>query len=86
MSKYLIKTTEQYRCDTEGEAKQLIQDAKQSGEYSLIKSTDEIKNTKQKGEIVDEWHRVTLTKIFTEEKEPSVQMNVHYGNTEENFE
>lgn len=71
--KYLIKTTEQYRCDTEQEALELISSAKQATEYEVTKYNNEIKNTKLKGEIVDEWHRVTITKVFTEEKEP-------YGN------
>lgn len=70
MSVYLIKVTEQYRCDSESEAEKLINEAKQSGQYTVIKSSSEIKNTKAKGEIVDEWRRVLITKEFTSEKEP----------------
>ena len=29
-----------------------------------------VKERKQKGEVVDEWHQVVLTKIFDDEKEP----------------
>lgn len=68
--RYLIKTTEQYRCDSEGEATGLIEEVKRNGEYVLTKSSSEIRTVKQKGEVVDEWYRVTLTKVFTEEKEP----------------
>jgi len=70
MSSYLIKVTEQYRCDSEAEAKNLIEEAKHDSQYTVIKSSSEIKNKKLKGEIVDEWHRVIITKEFTSEKEP----------------
>ena len=70
MSVTLIKTTEQYRCDSEEEARKLIEDAKHSSQYTVIKSSSEIKVLKQKGEIVDEWRRVLITKEFTDEKEP----------------
>lgn len=70
MAKYLIRTTEMYRCGTESEAKALIEEAKGSSEYSLVKYTSEHKERKAKGEIIDEWMRVTLTKQYDDEKEP----------------
>lgn len=76
MSCYLIKITEQYRCDTEEEAKKLINYAKKSTKYTLIKSSDEIKTAKAKGEIIDEWHRVVLTKEFCSEKEPTEEVEL----------
>ncbi len=79
MSKYLIKTTETYRCDTEEEAKALIEEAKQNHIYTVTKNSSEIKTLKQKGEIVDEWRRVTITKEFTSEKEPAESIEIHYG-------
>lgn len=78
MSRYLIKVTEQYRCDTEAEAVNLINEAKQNGQYTVTKSSSEIKTQKQKGEIVDEWRRVLITKEFTSEKEPAEQISVSY--------
>lgn len=78
MSRYLIKVTEQYRCDTEAEAVNLINEAKQNGQYTVTKSSSEIKTQKQKGEIVDEWRRVLITKEFTSEKEPTEQISVSY--------
>jgi len=80
---YLIKVTEQYRCDTAEEAKQLIEDAKKNGQYTVIKSSDEIKNCKSKGEVVDEWHRVLLTKEFNEEKMPESYVMPKYTEEEE---
>ena len=70
MSSYLIKVTEQYRCDSEAEAKNFIDEAKRNNQYTVTKSSSEIKTMKQKGEIVDEWRRVLITKEFNQEKEP----------------
>ena len=78
MSKFLIKTTEQYRCDSESEAKRLIEEAKADKNYSLGKYSSEYKCAKAKGEICDEWYRVVLVKTFTEEKEPYVTASVNY--------
>lgn len=85
MSKYLIKTTEVYRCDSEQEAKDLIEEAKKNLVYTVTKNSSEIKTLKQKGETVDEWRRVTITKEFTSEKEPSETVEVIYNNGE-NYE
>lgn len=76
---YLIKTTEQYRCDSEKEAKELIENAKGNAKFTLMKSSSEIKETKSKGEVVDSWYRVTLTKQFNIEKEPSDVFSVSYN-------
>jgi hypothetical protein len=81
MANYLIKTTEVYRCDSEQEAKNLIEEAKKASLYTVTKSSSEIRTIKQKGEIVDEWRRVTITKSFTEEKEPYGQVYVSYDTT-----
>lgn len=84
MSKYLIKTTEVYRCDSEEEAKNLIEEAKKNHIYTVTKNSSEIRTIKQKGEVVEEWRRVTITKEFTSEKEPSESIEIHYG--EEDYE
>lgn len=76
--KYLIKTVETYRVASEEEAKQVIEDAKKEGGYFLSKYNSEYKCTKAKGEVVDEWYRVTLTKEFTSEKEPDTYADVNY--------
>lgn len=81
MSNYLIKTTEVYRCDSEQEANELIKEAKMSHLYTVTKSSSEIRTTKAKGEIVDEWRRVTITKSFNDEKEPYGQVYISYDNT-----
>ncbi len=76
--KYLIRTTEVYRVESESEAKALIEEAKKDHNYTVSKYSNEYKCSKAKGEIVDEWHRVTLIKDFTTEKEPDVTVAVSY--------
>ena len=76
--RYLIQTVETYRADTEAEAQGLITEAKQAGEYALSKYVSEKKEVKAKGEVIDEYYKVTLTKIFTDIKEPEVTASVIY--------
>ena len=78
MSKYLIQTTEIYRADTEGEAQEIINEAKAAPEYILSKYSSEKKEVKAKGEVIDEYMKVSLTKIFTDIKEPACQVEVIY--------
>lgn len=78
MSKYLISVTETYRVDTEAEAAVLIDEAKKDNKYDLKKYISQKKERKQKGEVVDEWHQVILTKIFDDEKEPIGAASVEY--------
>ena len=65
--KFLISTTEVHRVDTENEAVMLIEDAKKDGNFILTKYSTEHKEKK-----------VTLTKRFTDIKEPSVQTTITY--------
>ena len=76
---YLIQTVETYRADTEHEAQTLITDAKNSREFTLSKYVSEKKDIKEKGEgVVGEYYKVTLTKVFTDIKEPDTQATVIY--------
>lgn len=79
MSKYLIKVDETYRADTEREAAQLINDAKADTGFTLDKYTSVHRERKQKGEVVEEWYRVTLTKVFDDEREPIGSATVSYN-------
>jgi len=78
MSKYLISTIETYRVDTEAEATAAIEEAKKDGSYILGKYTSEHKERKSKGEIIDEYWKLTLTKLFNDIKEPDSIVNVGY--------
>ncbi len=76
--RYLIQTVETYRADTEAEAQGIITEAKEAGEYTLTKQVSEKKEVKAKGEVIDEYYKVTLTKVFTDIKEPDAVASVIY--------
>jgi succinyl-CoA synthetase beta subunit len=76
MAKYLIDTTEVYRCDSESEAKMVIEEAKKTS--TVAKYNCVYKERKQKGEVIDAWYRLTLTKVFDDEKEPMNNVEVIY--------
>ena len=78
MSKYLIKTTEEHRADSEFEVTELINTAKADNRYALAKYSSVKKERKQKGEIIDEYYLVTLVKVFDDAKEPCGEATVEY--------
>lgn len=79
MSKYLCQVQEVYRVDSEKEAATLIEEAKADGRFTLMKSSTEYKTVKAKGEIVDEYWKVTLVKHFTDLKEPDCSVDIVYS-------
>ena len=76
---YLVSTTEVYRVDDEASATSLIEKAKHDSMYELAKYSSVKKEKKQKGEIIDEWYQVSLTKKFNAEKDPISVINIKYG-------
>ncbi len=78
MAKYLVSTTETYRVDTEKEALAAIEEAKQDNSCVLSKYTNEHKEVKAKGEVVDEYWKLALTKQFNNIKEPESIITVGY--------
>ena len=78
MAKYLIKTTEEHRADSELEAAELINAAKADGRYLLSKYSSVKKERKQKGEVIDEYYIVTLVKVFDDPREPCGEAVVEY--------
>ena len=76
---YLVSTTEVYRVDDEASATALIEKAKHDNMYDLSKYSSVKKEKKQKGEIIDEWYQVSLTKKFNDEKDPISVINIKYG-------
>ena len=79
MSQYLCQTQEIYRVNSEKEAATLIEAAKTDNRFTLLKSSTEYKTVKAKGEIVDEYWKVTLVKYFTDLKEPDCNVIVEYS-------
>ena len=83
--RYLLKNVLTYRAASEAEAKELIEEAKKDRNFNLSKYSSEYKCVKKKGEIEDEWYRVTLTEEFTAEKEPDCSTTISYNVTEGTF-
>lgn len=79
MSKWLCKVTEEYRCDSDSEAMEIIEEAKQNGMYELKKYTNDYKERKAKGEVVDAYHLVSLVKVFNDPKEPAEKFSIEYS-------
>ena len=68
--KMLLKTTDVYRVDTENQAIEMINNAKEASlteGYTLTKSGYVMKTKKAKGEIIDSWCLVNLEKTFNEQ-------------------
>lgn len=78
MSKWLLKTTEVYRTDTDEEAKELIEKAKNSSMFELTKYGSEYKEVKKKNEVEDSYYKVTLYKTLCDEKDPHTHIKLQY--------
>ncbi len=76
--KYLTQVTEVYRVDSEEEVLKMIDEAKQDKRFTLTKHASQYKERKAKGEVIDQWYKVSLTKTFNEEKEPDRMVSVEY--------
>ena len=76
--KYLISTTETYRLGSEEEVKNFLEELKKDRTFIIKKYSSVKKELKQKGEVVDEWIRFTVTKEFNSEKEPTEHFKVSY--------
>lgn len=78
MAKYLTTVTETYRVDSEGEVEALIAEAKTDNSFNLAKYNREYKERKQKGDVIDSYYKVSLVKVFTDEKDPMESVAIHY--------
>lgn len=76
--KYLVNTTEVYRVGSVEEVERLHEEVKNDPKYDLASFSYKYKCQKQKGEIIDEWHQVTIKKVFNEEKSPGSEVEVNY--------
>lgn len=80
MAKHLISVVETYRVDSEDEVARVIKEAKEDDSFELTKHSSVKKERKQKGEIIDAWYRLSLTKVFDDEKEPISEVTAEYRN------
>ena len=78
MSVYLCSTVETYRADHAHAADELINFARESKLYDLKRSNVQKKEVKAKGEVVDEFFLVSLTKSIQDPKNPEVSVKLNY--------
>jgi hypothetical protein len=79
MIKHLIKTTETYRIDNDENVKSFLEELKRDPNFELAKYSSTKKVAKEKGEIVDEWIHLEVTKIFDDEKMPMNDIEISYN-------
>lgn len=75
---YLCNVVETYRVETESEADALIEEARNNNLYNLVKSSVTHKEIKQKGEVIEEYYLVALTKFIQEHKNPTTSIALKY--------
>jgi hypothetical protein len=74
MIKWLIKSTNEIRVETEEDANRLHKQMEQfahDNEYILNTWTQTLKTQKSKGEILAEWYVCRYTLVFNDAKEPT---------------
>lgn len=76
--KYLTQVTEVYRVDSEEKVIEMIEEAKQDNRFILTKHASQYKERKAKGEVIDSYYKISLTKTFNEEKEPDRVVSIEY--------
>ena len=64
---------------SEEQVEAILEEAKNDSNYTLVKYSSTYKERKAQGEVVDYWYRLTLTKAFTDEKEPDRDVQITYG-------
>lgn len=83
--KYLIKTEETYRADSEKEAQDIINNAKADVDFTLNKYSSEQKTAKVDGEEV-EYYAVKLVKVFDDMKCPMGRKVITFPKDEDSGE
>ena len=76
--KYLTKVVETYRLANEKEVESFIQELKNDPSFEVVKYSSTKKEKKAKGEVVDEWIRFEVTKLFNDEVEPDSYIDIEY--------
>ena len=84
--KYLTKVVETYRLANEKEVEVFLKELKADRRFTVAKYSSTKKEKKSKGEVIDEWIRFEVTKLFNDEQEPNDIINVDYYTNEKEFE
>lgn len=77
--RYLTKVVETYRLADEREVEEFLQELKNDHRFTVAKYSSTKKEKKSKGEVVDEWIRFEVTKLFNEEAEPDTPITIEYS-------
>ena len=76
--KYLTKVVETYRIGSEKEVEAFLKELKADHRFTVAKYSSTKKEKKSKGEVIDEWIRFEVTKLFNEEAEPTHDVDIDY--------
>lgn len=76
--RYLTKVVETYRLSSEKEVEEFLKELKSDHRFTVAKYSSTKKEKKSKGEVIDEWIRFEVTKLFNDEVEPVDVINVNY--------
>lgn len=76
--RYLTKVVETYRLENEKEVEKFLQELKEDNTFTVAKYSSSKKQKKSKGEIIDEWIRFEVTKVFNEEAEADTIIDINY--------
>ena len=78
MMKYLTTVVETYRIGSEKEVEAFLKELKADHRFTVAKYSSTKKEKKAKGEVVDEWIRFEVVKLFNEEQEPDSEIEISY--------
>lgn len=76
--RYLTKVVETYRLSSEKEVEEFLKELKSDHRFTVAKYSSTKKEKKSRGEVIDEWIRFEVTKLFNDEAEPVDVINVNY--------
>ena len=66
--RYLTKVVETYRLSSEKEVEEFLKELKSDHRFTVAKYSSTKKEKKSKGEVIDEWIRFEVTKLFNDEQ------------------
>lgn len=76
--RYLVSAVNTIRVETVEEVERLHAELKEDPRFTLKKFEYQHKETKHKGEVIDEYELVKATLLFNNEKEPDSEVHVSY--------
>lgn len=76
--RYLTRVVETYRLTNEKAVEDFLKELKEDPSFEVAKYSSTKKCKKKQGEIVDEWIKFEVTKIFNEESEPDSEIEIEY--------